>query len=188
MKAVRTPLDGVVRLQPHLFEDARGHFSETYKASEAAPHIGDVRFVQDNESQSREANTLRGLHYQAPPAAQAKLVRVLSGQIFDVVVDVRPGSPTFGQSYCTELDAEGGWQLFVPEGFLHGFLTLTPDCLVTYKVTREYDPALDGAVRWDCPVLGIAWPLGRGAVIVSDKDARAPGLADWANPFAPQSV
>ena len=143
----------------------------------------DLGFVQDNESLSARAGTLRGLHYQAPPFAQAKLVRVAKGAIRDVAVDVRRGSPTYGAWVAEELSAENGAQLLVPRGFLHGFVTLTEDALVLYKVDNPYDAASDGGVRWDDPDIGVDWGLGSMPPVLSDKDARAPALRDWTSPF-----
>ncbi len=142
----------------------------------------DCRFVQDNHSYSAAQFTLRGLHFQTPDRAQAKLVRCVRGRIFDAVVDVRAGSPTFGQWVGAELSADNGKQLFVPEGFAHGFLTLEPDCEVLYKVSDTFAPAHDAGVRWDSA--GIAWPLPPDVMpTVSDKDARLPVLADFDSPF-----
>ncbi|MEL6204853.1 MAG: dTDP-4-dehydrorhamnose 3,5-epimerase [Pseudomonadota bacterium] len=184
MDISETDLPGVVRLTPRRFGDARGWFSETWNARTLAGIGIDTPFVQDNQSFSAQKGTLRGLHYQAPPHAQAKLVRCLSGAILDVAVDVRMGSPTYGHWTGVELTAEGGEQLLILEGFLHAFLTLTPDCHVAYKCSDYYAPEADGAVRWDSA--GIDWGMaGRmEAPILSDKDAAAPALADWASPFA----
>ncbi len=181
MKIERTPLAGVVVLTPRRFGDDRGFFSESWnrRTLEAAGlHLPE--FVQDNHSLSREAGTLRGLHYQAPPHAQGKLVRCGRGRLFDVAVDARRGSPTYGRWFGTELSFENGRQLWVPEGFLHGFLTLEPDTEVVYKCTGYYAPEADGAVRWD--TAGIDWGLDR-APILSGKDAAAPAFAAFDSPF-----
>lgn len=153
---------------------------ETYAQGDlASMGIHDV-FVQDNQSLSRETGTLRGLHYQTPPYAQAKLVRVIAGRAWDVAVDLRPGSETFGQGFGLELSAANRTQLYIPSGFAHGFLTLEPDTEIAYKVTAPYDAASDAGVRWDDPTLAVAWPdLGR-APVLSDKDRNLPLLADAA--------
>lgn len=176
-------LSGVLRLRPARHGDARGWFSETWSERALAAAGIDARFVQDNVSLSTAIGTVRGLHYQAPPSAQAKLVMVLSGAIRDAVVDVRRGSATFGRSLTVDLNAEAGQQLFVPEGFLHGFVTTAPDTRVLYKVTAPYDPAADGAVRWDDPDLAIDWGVDPAAAVVSAKDAVAPAFRAWTSPF-----
>ena len=142
----------------------------------------DIGWCQDNHSLSREAGVLRGLHYQAPPMAQAKLVHCTRGRIWDVAVDARRGSTTFGKWYGIELSAENWLQMLVPRGFLHGFLTMEPGTEVQYKVDNPYAPECDGAVRWDDPGLAIDWPLTTEPLL-SDKDAAAPGFAEWDTPF-----
>lgn len=177
MKIERLAIPEVLVLTPQRFADDRGFFVETYNAARLKAATGlTIEFVQDNMSLSRPVGTLRGLHFQRPPSAQAKLVSVARGRIFDVAVDIRRGSPTFGQHVSAELSAEDGRQILVPAGFLHGFMTLEPDTLVTYKVDAYYDPAADGAVRWNDPDLGIAWPFD-GEVSISPKDAAAPAFA-----------
>jgi dTDP-4-dehydrorhamnose 3,5-epimerase len=149
----------------------------------------DVRFVQDNHSLSRPAGVLRGLHFQTPPFAQDKLVRCVAGAIFDVAVDVRRNSPTYGKWVGAELSAENGRQLFIPIGFAHGFVTLTPDAEVTYKCSNFYAPAHDGGVRWDDPEIGVVWPLPRGVTpTLSPKDEKLPRLVDFDSPFAYDGV
>lgn len=160
--------------------DHRGYFGETYSRRQYVDMGIDVEFVQDNHSLSHAVGTLRGLHFQAPPHAQGKLVRCGHGAIFDVVVDIRRGSPTFGQWEGYELSAENGHQLYVPIGFAHGFVTLVADSEIVYKCTDYYAPETEGAVRWDS--CGIEWPLS-GDPILSDKDAIAPTLADFDSPF-----
>ena len=162
------------------YTDKRGYFGETYSRRRYADMGIDVEFVQDNHSLSRAVETLRGLHFQAPPAAQGKLVRCGRGAIFDVAVDIRRGSPTFGQWEGYELTAENGHQLYVPEGFAHGFVTLEPDSEIIYKCTDYYAPETEGAIRWDS--CGIDWPLSVDPIL-SDKDAVAPALADFDSPF-----
>lgn len=174
-----TILDGVVVITPRRFGDDRGWFSETWNAKAMAEAGIDCTFVQDNHSFSAAKGTLRGLHYQRAPHAQDKLVRATRGVILDVAVDVRLGSPTFGQHVAVELSAENGKQLFIPKGFLHGFVTLTADCEVQYKCTDFYAPDCDGSVAWDS--LGIDW--GVSAPVLSAKDLAAPAFADWQSPF-----
>ena len=183
MDVIDTDLADVKIFCPRRFEDDRGYFMETFAAHKYASAIGDMTFVQDNESFSRAPFTVRGLHYQAPPFAQAKLVRAVKGTIFDVAVDVRSGSPSYGQWTGVELSADNGRQLLVPAGFLHGFMTLEPDCLVAYKVTTRYDAASDGAVHWASPELGIEWPGAADKVVLSEKDAAAPTFSAFASPF-----
>lgn len=170
--------------QPRRFGDERGWFSETFKEKELASRgIGD-RFVQDNQSLSRPVGTLRGIHFQTPPHAQAKLVRCIKGSIFDVAVDLRRGSPTFGRWVGAELSAENGKQLYIPVGFGHAFLTLEPECEIVYKVSDYYAPECDGGVRWNDPDIGIAWPGGVTDPVLSAKDAGLPYLKDFDSPFA----
>ncbi len=180
MQIETTTLPGVLQITPRRFGDARGWFSETWnRAALAEAGLDWPDFVQDNHSYSQPRHTLRGLHYQRPPHAQDKLVRCSRGVILDVAVDIRAGSATFGQHVAVELSAANGAQLFVPKGFLHGFLTLTEDCEVQYKCTDVYAPECDGAVRWDS--LGIDW--GMDAPILSEKDAKAPLFSDFVSPF-----
>jgi dTDP-4-dehydrorhamnose 3,5-epimerase len=183
MQIEETALPGVVILTPRRFADERGWFEETWNRETLRARGIDLDFVQDNHSMSARPGTVRGLHYQAPPRAQAKLVRVLRGAIFDVAVDARRGSPRFGAWVGVELSADCGRQLLVPEGFLHGFVTRAPDTHVAYKCSDAYSPAHDGAVAWDDPDLAIDWGLAPGAAILSDKDARAPRWRDWVSPF-----
>ena len=178
-----TALDGVLILTPRRFGDARGHFTETWNRRSLAAAGIEVDFVQDNASLSHRVGTLRGLHFQRPPHAQAKLVRVLRGAVLDVAVDIRRDSPTFGRWVGVELSAENGRQLLIPAGFLHGFVTREPETEVAYKCSDYYAPDCDGAVRFDDPDLGIDWGLDGVAPILSDKDAAAPRLAEIAPPF-----
>ena len=179
----QTALEGVLIITPRRFADDRGFFSETYNDRVFRAAGVNADFVQDNHSLSKEKGTLRGLHFQAPPFAQAKLVRVVAGAVLDVAVDARKGSPTFGAHVKAELSAENGAQLFVPEGFLHGFVTLTPDVEVIYKVNNYYDRDADGSVRWDDQDLAIDWGVGADAVTLSDKDKNAQSWADFETPF-----
>ena len=174
-------------IKPHLlkverYSDRRGFFAETYSRYKyTALGIGG-EFVQDNQSLSKEVGTLRGLHFQAPPHAQAKLVRCGRGAIFDVVVDIRRGSPTYGQWEGFELTARNGDQLYVPVGFAHGFVTLEADSEIIYKCSDYYAPETEGAVLWNDPSISIDWPM-KADPILSDKDAAAPLLADMISPF-----
>lgn len=176
-------IDGIVVLRPRRFGDARGWFCETWNAERMAEAGFDLGFVQDNHSYSAQAGTIRGLHFQSPPHAQDKLVRCTRGAIWDVAVDIRRASATYGKWVGAELSAENGAQLLVPRGFLHGFLTLTPDTEVQYKCTDVYAPDCDGAVRWNDPDIGIAWPLGTLSPTLSDKDTKAPLLNGFSSPF-----
>ncbi|QEW23920.1 dTDP-4-dehydrorhamnose 3,5-epimerase (plasmid) [Marinibacterium anthonyi] len=182
MQIEQTPLPGVLILTPKRFGDARGFFSESWNRKLLAENGIDLDFVQDNHSVSETVGTVRGLHFQAPPDAQDKLVRCGQGALFDVAVDIRKGSPTYGQWFGIELTAENGKQLLVPAGFLHGFSTRAPHTEIIYKCTDYYAPASDGAVRFDDPDIGIDWGL-TGDAVLSDKDAAAPLLKDFDSPF-----
>lgn len=182
MKVEQTNLAGVKVLVPRRFRDDRGWFSEVWNARAMAEAGIEAEFVQDNHSLSTARGTLRGLHYQAPPHAQGKLVRCVAGSVWDVVVDARRGSPSFGRWIGVELIADTGNQLWVPEGFLHGFTTLTENAEVIYKCTDFFAPEADGSVRWDSPGLGIDWRL-EGPPEVSDKDAAAPVFDEWESPY-----
>ncbi|WP_156678071.1 dTDP-4-dehydrorhamnose 3,5-epimerase [Sphingomonas profundi] len=171
-------------IRPKRFADDRGWFSETYHQRRLAEQGIDTVFCQDNHSLSRPVGTLRGLHFQAPPHAQAKLVRCVRGSIWDVAVDVRNGSPTFGQWVAATLSADNGDQLFMPAGFAHGFVTLEPDSEVIYKVDDYYAPDCDGGIAWDDPDIALPWPAPADGPVLSDKDRRLPRLAQWTSPFA----
>ena len=179
-----TALPGVKILTPRRFSDARGWFMESWNRETLRAKGIDLDFVQDNHSLSLEPGTVRGLHYQRPPHAQAKLVRVVAGAIWDVAVDARAGSPAYGRWVGVELSAENGRQLLVPAGFLHGFVTRAPRSEVIYKCSDAYAPDCDGAVAWDDPDLCIGWGIDPGAAVLSDKDRAAPRWRDWASPFA----
>jgi dTDP-4-dehydrorhamnose 3,5-epimerase len=183
LKVVPTKVRDVIHFVPRRFGDSRGWFAETYSTRAFAPALGDLAFVQDNQAFSAQAGTLRGLHFQKPPEPQAKLVRVLKGSIFDVAVDIRTGSPTYGQWVGETLTAEGGEQLFIPRGFAHGYCTLEPDTEVAYKVDGFYAPACDGGIRWDDPTLGVRWPIAAHEAVLSDKDEVLPAFADFVSPF-----
>ncbi|MEM6374618.1 MAG: dTDP-4-dehydrorhamnose 3,5-epimerase [Pseudomonadota bacterium] len=173
-----TALQGVLVLTPKRFGDDRGFFSESWNKARMEAAGLRYDFVQDNHSMSAKTGTLRGLHFQAHPHAQDKLVRCGRGALFDVAVDIRVGSPTYGHWVGEELSFENGKQLLVPAGFLHGFVTRAPDTEIVYKCSDYYSPEADGAVRWDDPDIGIDWGLGSTAPILSDKDAAAPLLAE----------
>lgn len=174
-------LPDVVLVTPIAHRDDRGRLSEVWSRRDFAQAGIDADWVQDNQSLSVQAGTVRGLHYQVGPMAQAKLVRVLRGSVHDVAVDIRPGSATHGQWVSQRLTASGGEQLFVPEGFAHGFLTLEPGTEVLYKVSAPYSHEHEAAIRWDDPTLGIDWPWV-GEVTLSDKDADAPAFGDHIPP------
>ncbi len=174
------PLDipDVKLIVPKRFSDARGFFSEVYNHKALAQAGIDVDFAQDNHSLSRSKGVIRGLHFQVAPHAQGKLVRVVRGAIFDVAVDIRHGSATFGKHVSALLSAENWAQLWVPVGFAHGFCTLEPDTEVLYKVTDYYAPECDRGIKWDDPDVGIEWPVAGANVTVSEKDAQNPPLAE----------
>ena len=183
MDIADTALPGVRLLTPRRFGDVRGFFAETYSKKLLSAAGIDTDFVQDNHSLSRATGTVRGLHSQSPPHAQDKLVRCGQGALFDVAVDIRIGSPTFGFWVGYELSAKNGRQLLVPKGFLHGFMTLMPDTEIVYKCSDFYAPDCDGAVRWDDPGIGIVWPVASDPAAISPKDAAAPLLKDFTSPF-----
>jgi dTDP-4-dehydrorhamnose 3,5-epimerase len=171
-------------IETRRYGDDRGWFAETYSQPRFAALGIDTVFVQDNHSLSHPRGVLRGLHYQAPPHAQAKLVRCVRGRIWDVAVDIRKGSPSFGRWFASEISQENGRQLFVPIGFAHGFLTLEPDCEVEYKVSDIYAPQCEGGLVWDDPDLAIPWPLEGGNPVMSPKDQALPRLRGFVSPFA----
>ena len=187
MQVEATAIAAVKLVKPARFDDSRGFFSETYNRRGLARAAIDVAFVQDNLSLSRRAGTVRGLHFQTPPHAQAKLVSVVTGRVLDVAVDIRRGSPTFGRHVAVELSAASGEQLFVPEGFAHGFCTLEPDTRLAYKVSAFYDGDHDHGIRWDDPALAIPWPVAHDSALLSEKDAALPRLADIESAFGYQS-
>jgi dTDP-4-dehydrorhamnose 3,5-epimerase len=171
-------------LRLERFGDERGWFAETYNRNALAKLGVDVAFCQDNHSMSRVPCVLRGLHFQTPPRAQAKLVRCVRGRLWDVAVDIRAGSPTFGEFVGIELSADDDLQLFVPVGFAHGFVALEANTEMEYKVSDFYDPGCEGGLIWNDPDLGLPWPLPAGEPILSDKDRRLPTLAEYESPFA----
>lgn len=181
MNIQTTALEGVLIITPARHGDARGFFSESWNRQRMLDAGIDYDFVQDNHSLSAKVGTVRGLHFQSPPHAQDKLVRCGKGALFDVAVDIRRGSPTYGQSVGVELSFENGHQLLVPAGFLHGFVTRQPDTEIIYKCSDYYSPECDGAVRWDS--CGVDWGMDGVEALLSDKDAKAPALADFESPF-----
>lgn len=177
MNVIKTAIEGVFILEPRLFEDARGYFFESFNQREFEEKVGKTVFVQDNESKS-SYGVVRGLHIQKPPYTQSKLVRVVKGAVLDVAVDVRKGSPTFGQHVAVELTGENHRQFFIPKGFLHGFSVLSEEVVFQYKCDNFYAPASEGAVAWDDPDLGIDWRIPADKVILSEKDEHHPRLKD----------
>lgn len=178
-----TQIPDVKILTPKRFGDDRGFFSETFNKNVFDAAVPGQTFVQDNHSLSRDVGVLRGLHFQHPPFAQGKLVRVISGSVLDVAVDIRKGSPTFGQHVAVTLSAGNWQQLWVPAGFAHGFCTLEPDTAFFYKVTNFYAPDHDAGIAFDDPDLGINWPVNRDTVTLSGKDKELPRLKDIDSPF-----
>lgn len=177
MNIIRTAIEGVVIIEPTIFGDARGYFFESFSQKEFEEKVRNVRFVQDNESKSKYG-VLRGLHFQKGKDAQSKLVRVVKGRVLDVAVDVRRGSPTFGQHVAVELSEDNHRQLFIPRGFAHGFAVLSEEVIFQYKCDNLYAPQSEGAIAWDDPDLGIDWQIPSEAVILSAKDATHPRLKD----------
>ena len=178
MEVASLEIDAVKIVRPRRFSDDRGYFVETWHKNRFAEHGIGVDFVQDNASFSHLPRTIRGLHFQRPPAAQAKLVRVLSGAVLDVAVDLRRGSSSFGRYVSAILTAEGGEQLFVPVGFAHGFCTLEPNTEIAYKVSDFYSPEHDRGVIWNDPEIAADWPLGGNPPVLSEKDSRLPRLSE----------
>lgn len=179
MEYKKTDIDGVWVLEPKVFNDNRGYFFESWRQSDFDEHIGrHVEFIQDNESKS-SYGVLRGLHYQKGEFSQAKLVRVISGKVVDVAVDIRKSSPTFGKYVMVELSGENKRQFFIPRGFAHGFLVLSPEAIFTYKVDNVYAPQSEASIRWDDPTINIEWPIDPKDVVRSEKDmTRGVSLAD----------
>ncbi len=182
MEVIKTELEGVVILEPRLFKDDRGYFFESFSQREFDEKVRPVKFVQDNESKS-VYGVLRGLHFQKPPFAQSKLVRVIQGAVLDVAVDIRVGSPTYGKHVAVELTAENHRQLFIPRGFAHGFSVLTDEVVFQYKCDNFYVPQSEGAIAWNDPALGIDWRIPEASVILSEKDKHHPLLKDLPETF-----
>lgn len=177
MEVIRTEIPDVVIVEPKVFGDHRGYFFESFSERDFAAQVREVKFVQDNESKSCYG-VVRGLHYQLPPHAQSKLVRVVSGRVLDVAVDIRRGSPTFGRHVAVELSAENCRQLFIPRGFAHGFAVLSYEAVFQYKCDSYYAPQSEAAIAWDDPDLGIDWKVPADRILLSDKDSRNPRLKD----------
>lgn len=177
MRAENADISGITKIVPARFCDKRGYFSEIFKLDWFREHVADVTFVQENESLSSLAGTIRGLHFQTAPFAQGKLIRCCRGSIFDVAVDIRHGSQTFGQFLTVTLTADAGEQLWIPAGFAHGFMTLVPDTVVQYKVTAPYSGNHDRGIRWNDPAIGIEWPEAE-SYLLSAKDENQPLLSD----------
>lgn len=184
MNVIKTDIEGPIIIEPRIFGDARGYFFESFNAREFSQQTGlDVAFVQDNESRSSRG-VLRGLHFQKPPYAQSKLVRVVEGRVVDVAVDIRKGSPTYGRHVAVELTGDNHRQFFVPKGFAHGFVVLSEVALFQYKCDEFYHPEAEGAIAWNDPTLAIPWPIGADEVLLSERDKHHPLFADFQTPFS----
>lgn len=177
MNVIKTVIDGLVIIEPRVFGDSRGYFFESFSERDFKREVADVDFVQDNESKS-SYGVVRGLHFQRPPYAQAKLVRVVKGKVLDVAVDLRKGSPTFGHHVAVELSEDNHRQMFIPRGFAHGFSVLSDEVIFQYKCDNFYAPQSEGAVAWDDPDLGIDWKVPADKALLSDKDRKHPRLRD----------
>ncbi|MBO7069948.1 MAG: dTDP-4-dehydrorhamnose 3,5-epimerase [Bacteroidales bacterium] len=177
MKVIKTPIEGLLLIEPRVFGDARGYFFESFNQAEFEREVGPVHFVQDNESRSCYG-VVRGLHFQTGEYAQAKLVRAAVGNVLDVAVDLRKGSPTYGQSYSVELSAENHLMLFIPRGFAHGFSVLSEHAVFQYKCDNFYNPHAEAAVAWDDPELAIDWHIPASRIILSEKDRNHPRLCE----------
>jgi dTDP-4-dehydrorhamnose 3,5-epimerase len=184
MEVTALSIPDVKLIKPRRISDPRGFFAETFSRRRFAEAGLTADFVQDNQSMSRPAGTVRGLHFQRPPHAQAKLVRVLRGAIFDVALDIRPGSATYGKHVAIELTAEDGAMILIPEGFAHGVCTLRANTEILYKVNRDYAPQQEGGILWNDPALGIAWPVDPADAVLSDRDRRWPTFSEYAKVVA----
>ena len=182
MKVIETKIPGLLIIEPRVFRDERGYFFESYSQRDFEAQVGDVHFVQDNESMSTRG-VIRGLHFQRPPFTQTKLVRVVSGTVLDIAVDIRKGSPTYGQHVAVELSGENQRQFFIPKGFAHGFAVLSDTAVFQYKCDEFYHPEADGGIQLDDPSLGIDWRIPTAAAIRSQKDLTLPLLSEIDNPF-----
>ena len=182
MEIIKTNIEGVVIIEPRIFKDDRGYFFESFSQREFEEKVCKTTFVQDNESKS-SYGVLRGLHFQKPPFAQSKLVRVIKGAVLDVAVDIRKGSPTFGQYVSVELTGENHRQFFIPRGFAHGFSVLSEEVIFQYKCDNFYSPQSEGAIAWSDPDLNIDWRIPAEKVVLSEKDSKHPRLKDWQNVF-----
>ncbi|MDR1226647.1 MAG: dTDP-4-dehydrorhamnose 3,5-epimerase [Prevotellaceae bacterium] len=177
MNFIKTAIDGVWIIEPKVLADSRGYFMECFKQNELEQHVGKVNFVQDNESKSTRG-VLRGLHYQLPPFAQSKLVRVISGAVLDVAVDIRKGSPTFGKYVSVELTSENKLQLFMSQGFAHGFLVTSEEAVFSYKVDNVYSPQCERGICFNDPAIGVDWGMEESHLLLSEKDKRAKPLSE----------
>ena len=177
MEYIKTAIEGVYIIEPKVFSDARGYFMEAWKQQEFNEHVGQIDFIQDNESKS-SFGVLRGLHYQKGAFSQSKLVRVIKGKVLDVAVDIRKSSPTFGQHVMVELSEDNKRQFFIPRGFAHGFLVLSDEAIFTYKVDNPYAPQAEAGIRWNDPDLAIEWPIDFSKVQTSEKDLKQPFFKD----------
>lgn len=177
MNVIKTEIEGIVIIEPRIFNDARGYFFESFSERDFCKEVREVRFVQDNESKS-SYGVLRGLHFQKPPFCQSKLVRVIKGAVLDVAVDIRKGSPTFGKHVAVELTEDNHRQFFVPRGFAHGFSVLSDEVIFQYKCDNFYAPQSEGAIAWNDPDLNIDWRIPAEKVILSEKDKNHPCLKD----------
>lgn len=183
MNVIDTEIEGLKIIEPRIFGDARGYFFESFNERDFAAQTGiEVRFVQDNESKSRYG-VVRGLHFQQPPFAQSKLVRVVKGRVLDVAVDIRHGSPTYGRHVAVELSEVNHRQLFLPKGMAHGFAVLSDEVLFQYKCDEYYHPEAEGAIAWDDPTLSIDWRLPKNDVLLSEKDSHHPKFNEFVTPF-----
>ena len=182
MEVIKTNIEGVVIIEPRIFKDDRGYFFESFSQREFEEKVCKTTVVQDNESKS-SYGVLRGLHFQKPPFAQSKLVRVIKGAVLDVAVDIRKGSPTFGQYVSVELTGENHRQFFIPRGFAHGFSVLSEEVIFQYKCDNFYSPQSEGAIAWNDPDLNIDWRIPAEKVVLSEKDSKHPRLKDWQNMF-----
>lgn len=183
MEVIKTDIDGLFVIEPRIFGDARGYFFESFNAREFAEKTGvQTTFVQDNESMSHYG-VVRGLHFQAPPFAQSKLVRVIKGRVLDVAVDIRKGSPTYGKHFGVELSEENHRQFFISKGFAHGFSVLSDQVIFQYKCDAYYAPQSEGALAWNDPALFIDWRVPSDKVLLSEKDSHHPCLSDFLSPF-----
>ena len=182
MKFTKTNIEGIVIIEPKVFGDERGYFLETYNEKEFEESIGKISFVQDNESKSSKG-VLRGLHFQKPPFAQAKLVRCIEGKVLDVVVDIRKNSKTYGQHVAVELSGENKKQVFIPKGFAHGFVVLSDSAVFAYKSDNTYAPDSDAGIHWNDTSLNIQWTINESEVLVSEKDSKLPFFSEFETPF-----
>jgi dTDP-4-dehydrorhamnose 3,5-epimerase len=182
MKFINTPIEGLFIIESTVLRDDRGYFLESYNKRKFEEAVGKISFVQDNETKSSKG-VLRGLHFQKPPYAQAKLVRCIEGKILDVAVDIRDGSKTYGKHVIVELSGENKKQVFIPRGFAHGFVVLSSSSIVSYKVDNKYAVAYDSGIRWDDQLLNINWKLDESEILISEKDAKLPFFLEFETPF-----